>query len=81
MNINGLNAEELLLVGVQPSKDQPRYGFSLFINEMTSSYKTPNFILNLNNESNPPTSSSKEEIIAFWDEIVRTIRLRPGAFK
>ncbi|HAT2181430.1 TPA: hypothetical protein I8167_005626, partial [Raoultella ornithinolytica] len=27
-----------------------------------------------------PTSYSKEEIIAFWDEISRSVRVRPGAF-
>jgi hypothetical protein len=39
----------------------------MFINEMTASYKTPT-ILTLENDSMPPTSYSKEEIIAFWDD-------------
>lgn len=79
-NVNGLHAEELLAVIVQPSKDEPRYGFDLFINEMTASYKTPGLILSLNNLNKSSATYSQEEIIAFWDSITRTIRLRPGAF-
>jgi len=79
-NVNGLQAQEFLATGLQASQDDPRYGFDMFINEMTASYKTPNFILTLENDSMPPTSYSKEEIIAFWDTISRSVRVRPGAF-
>lgn len=79
-SINGLQAQEFLATGLQASQDEPRYGFDMFINEMTASYKTPNFILTLENDSMPPTSYSKEEIIAFWDTISRSVRVRPGAF-
>lgn len=79
-SVNGLQAQEFLATGLQASQDEPRYGFDMFINEMTASYKTPNFILTLENDSMPPASYSKEEIIAFWDEISRSVRLRPGAF-
>jgi len=79
-SVNGLQAQEFLATGLQASQDEPRYGFDMFINEMTASYKTPNFILTLENDSMPPTSYSKEEIIAFWDTISRSVRLRPGAF-
>ncbi|MCU6348717.1 T6SS immunity protein Tli4 family protein [Enterobacter quasiroggenkampii] len=79
-SINGLQAQEFLATGLQASQDEPRYGFDMFINEMTASYKTPNFILTLENDSMPPTSYSKEEIIAFWDTISRSIRVRPGGF-
>jgi len=79
-SVNGLQAQEFLASGLQASQDEPRYGFDMFINEMTASYKTPNFILTLENDSMPPTSYSKEEIIAFWDTISRSVRVRPGAF-
>ena len=78
--MNGLQAQEFLATGLQASQDEPRYGFDMFINETTASYKTPNFILTLENDSMPPTSYSKEEIIAFWDTISRSVRVRPGAF-
>lgn len=78
---NGLKAEEFLAAGLQEKKDEPRYEFELYINEMNSHYKTPGFILSLDNEGLAPTSYSKEEIITFWDTITHTIRLRPGAFK
>ena len=77
--VNGLHAQEILSAGLQELKNEPRYDFSLFINEMTAGYRTPNAFLNLYNENQPPTSYSKEEIIAFWDRISRTLRLRPGA--
>ncbi len=79
-SVNGLEVQEFLATGLQASQDEPRYGFDMFINEMTASYKTPNFILTLENDSMPPTSYSKEEIIAFWDTISRSVRVRPGAF-
>ncbi len=79
-SVNGLQAQEFLATGLQASQDEPRYGFDMFINEMSASYKTPNFILTLENDSMPPTSYSKEEIITFWDTISRSVRVRPGAF-
>ncbi|MCS4271726.1 MULTISPECIES: T6SS immunity protein Tli4 family protein [Raoultella] len=79
-SVNGLQAQEFLATGLQASQDEPRYGFDMFINEMTASYKTPNFILTLENDSMPPTSYSKGEIIAFWDTISRSVRVRPGDF-
>ncbi|WP_185939870.1 T6SS immunity protein Tli4 family protein, partial [Citrobacter braakii] len=50
-SVNGLQAQEFLATGLQASQDEPRYGFDMFINEMTASYKTPNFILTLENDS------------------------------
>ncbi|WP_029686899.1 T6SS immunity protein Tli4 family protein, partial [Tatumella saanichensis] len=79
-DVNGLQAQELLATGLQAYQDEPRYSFNMFINEMTASYKTPNFILTLENDSMPATSYSKEEIIAFWDTLSRSVRVRPGAF-
>lgn len=73
---NDLYAEELLAVGLQQSKDEPRYQFDLYINETTTSYKNPNLILTLSNEGKPAPAYDKEDLIAFWDSITRTIRLR-----
>lgn len=78
--VNGLHAQEILSAGLQSLKDEPRYDFSLFINETTAGYRTPNAFLNLYNENEPPTSYSQAEITAFWDRISRALRLRPGAF-
>ncbi|MGG6100109.1 T6SS immunity protein Tli4 family protein [Pantoea allii] len=78
--VNGLHAQEILSAGLQSLKDGPRYDFSLFINETTAGYRTPNAFLNLYNENEPPTSYSQAEITAFWDRISRALRLRPGAF-
>jgi hypothetical protein len=79
-SVNGLQAQEFLAAGLQEDNDEPRYNFEMYINEMTASYKTPGFILTLDNQRMPPTSYSKEEIIAFWDTISRSVRVRPGAF-
>ncbi|MDM2927375.1 T6SS immunity protein Tli4 family protein, partial [Citrobacter sp. Cm046] len=38
-NVNGLQAQEFLVTGLQASQDEPRYGFDMFINETTASYK------------------------------------------
>lgn len=79
-SVNGLEAQEFLATGLQEDNDEPRYQFEMYINEMTASYKAPGFMLTLDNQRMSPTSYSKEEIIAFWDEISRSVRLRPGAF-
>ena len=79
-SVNGLQAQEFLATGLQEDNDEPRYQFEMYINEMTASYKAPGFMLTLDNQRMSPTSYSKEEIIAFWDEISRSVRLRPGAF-
>ena len=79
-SVNGLQAQEFLATGLQEDDDEPRYNFEMYINEKTASYKTPGFILTLDNQRMPPTSYSKGEIIAFWDTISRSVRVRPGAF-
>lgn len=79
-SMNGLQAEEFLATGLQEDSDEPRYQFEMYINEMTASYKSPGFMLTLNNQRMSPTSYSQEEIIAFWDTISRSVRVRPGAF-
>ncbi|HAV1654812.1 TPA: hypothetical protein JG888_000969 [Enterobacter hormaechei subsp. steigerwaltii] len=79
-SVNGQQVQEFLATGLQEDNDEPRYNFEMYINEMTASYKTPGFILTLDNQRMPPTSYSKEEIIVFWDTISRSVRVRPGAF-
>jgi hypothetical protein len=79
-SVNGLQVQEFLATGLQEDNDEPRYQFELYINEMTASYKTPGFMLTLDNQRMSPTSYSKEEIIVFWDTISRSVRVRPGAF-
>lgn len=79
-SVNGLQAQEFLATGLQEDNDEPRYQFEMYINEVTASYKTPGFIMTLDNQRMLPTSYSKEEIIAFWDTISRSVRVRPGAF-
>lgn len=79
-SVNGLQAQEFLATGLQEDNDEPRYQFEMYINEMTASYKAPGFMLTLSNHRMPPASYSKEEIIAFWDTISRSVRVRPGAF-
>lgn len=78
--VNGLQAQEFLATGLQEDNDEPRYQFEMYINEMTASYKAPGFMLTLDNQRMSPTSYSKEEIIAFWDTVSRSVRVRPGAF-
>ncbi|OMP91754.1 hypothetical protein BZP36_19950 [Raoultella terrigena] len=79
-SVNGLQVQEFLATGLQEDNDEPRYQFEMYINEMTASYKTPGFMLTLDNQRMSPTSYSKEEIIVFWDTISRSVRVRPGAF-
>ncbi|EJL88885.1 hypothetical protein PMI17_02525 [Pantoea sp. GM01] len=79
-SVNGLQVQEFLATGLQEDNDEPRYHFEMYINEMTASYKTPGFMLTLDNQRMSPTSFSKEEIIALWDTISRSVRVRPGAF-
>jgi len=79
-SVNELQAQEFLATGLQEDNDEPRYQFEMYINEMTASYKTPGFMLTLDNQRMSPTSYSKEEIITFWDTVSRSVRLRPGAF-
>ncbi|WP_240003042.1 T6SS immunity protein Tli4 family protein [Photorhabdus sp. S8-52] len=78
--INGLDTEELLLSGRQPNNDNPRYLFTLLVNEKTGGKKTPVFDLTVVNDEETPTAYSQNEIVAFWDAISQTVRVRPGAF-
>ena len=77
---NGLSAEELLAIGLQRSSEIPRYRFDLYINETKTSHENPNFIISLDNEGSSAIPYEQGELIAFWDSITRTIRLRPNSF-
>ncbi|OWO81700.1 hypothetical protein B5C26_12705 [Photorhabdus luminescens] len=79
--INRLDTEELLLVGQQPNSDDPRYQFTLLTNEKTGGKETPVFDLTVVNDEQTPTAYTQNEIVAFWDAISQTVRVRPGAFK
>ncbi|WP_036773867.1 T6SS immunity protein Tli4 family protein, partial [Photorhabdus australis] len=79
--INGLDTEELLLVKRQPGDDDPHYQFTLLANEKTGGEKTPVFDLTVVNDEETPTAYTQNEIVAFWDAISQTLRVRPGAFK
>ncbi|RAW82248.1 T6SS immunity protein Tli4 family protein [Photorhabdus laumondii] len=79
--INKLDTEELLLVGQQPNSDDPRYLFTLLTNEKTGGRETPVFDLTVVNDEETPTAYTQNEIVAFWDAISQTVRVRPGAFK
>lgn len=76
---NGLYVEELLAIGLQRSSEAPRYRFDLYINETTTSHENPNFIISLDNEGSSAIPYEQGELIAFWDSITRTIRLRPNS--
>ncbi|CAQ84409.1 MULTISPECIES: T6SS immunity protein Tli4 family protein [Photorhabdus] len=78
--INGLDTEELLAVGLQQISDDPRYQFTLLANEKTGGKKTPVFDLTVVNDEKIPTAYTQNEIVAFWDAISQTLRVRPGAF-
>ncbi|OCQ52841.1 hypothetical protein Ppb6_01955 [Photorhabdus australis subsp. thailandensis] len=78
--INGLDTEELLAVGLQQNSDDPRYQFTLLANEKTGGKKTPVFDLTVMNNGELPTAYTQNEIVAFWDAISQTLRVRPGAF-
>lgn len=77
-DINGLHAEELLSTIVLSGI--PRFGFTLFINEMWASYKAPTLTLTLDNANKEFETYPQEEMTAFWDAITHTIRVRPNAF-
>ncbi|NHB97524.1 T6SS immunity protein Tli4 family protein [Photorhabdus stackebrandtii] len=78
--INGQDTEELLLSGRQPNNDNPRYLFTLRVNEKTGGRRTPVFNLAVVNDEETPTAYTQNEIVAFWDAISQTVRVRPGAF-
>lgn len=72
----------MIASGPKPGSNNPIYIFSLYVNEMQGSNKTPWFNFNLSNESNaiiPYTGYTQDELIVFWNTITQTIRMRPDA--
>ncbi|KEY58899.1 T6SS immunity protein Tli4 family protein [Serratia sp. DD3] len=76
--INKLDAEEWLVVG--NGKDASnRHAFILKVNEKIGSPQTPSFTLELNHGPLPDEALSQNELITFWQEITKTLRIHPGA--
>ncbi|TDB63035.1 T6SS immunity protein Tli4 family protein [Photorhabdus khanii] len=78
--VNGIHAEELLAIGLQPFDNNPRYQFELVANETAGDYKNPYVDIMLRNYQLPPTPYTGDELITFWDTVTSTFRKRPGAF-
>ncbi|AKH65090.1 MULTISPECIES: T6SS immunity protein Tli4 family protein [Photorhabdus] len=78
--VNGIHAEELLAIGLQPFDNNPRYQFDLIANETAGDYKNPYVSIMLMNYQLPPTPYTGDELITFWDTVISTFRKRPGAF-
>ncbi|WP_274533227.1 T6SS immunity protein Tli4 family protein [Photorhabdus temperata] len=78
--MNGIHAEELLAIGLQPFDNNPRYQFDLIANETAGDYKNPYVSIMLMNYQLPPTPYTGDELITFWDTVISTFRKRPGAF-
>ncbi|OCQ52970.1 hypothetical protein Ppb6_01863 [Photorhabdus australis subsp. thailandensis] len=79
--VNGIHAEELLAIGLQPFDNSPRYQFDLIANETAGDYKNPYVGILLMNYQLPPTPYTGDELITFWDAVTSTFRKRPGAFE
>ena len=80
--INDIKAEEMLVKGPKAGSDYPVYIFNLFMNETHGSNKTPYLNITLTNEWNsevPFTGYSQDELMAFWNAITETVRMRPDA--
>lgn len=81
LEMNNMKAEEMLITGPKADSYYPVYIFNLYINEKRGSNKTPWVNVTLTNESNssiPDAGYSENELIAFWNTISQTIRMRPG---
>ncbi|WP_240042184.1 T6SS immunity protein Tli4 family protein [Photorhabdus khanii] len=78
--VNGIHAEELLAIGLQPFDNSPRYQFDFIANETAGDYKNPYVGIMLMNYQLPPTPYTGDELITFWDTVTSTFRKRPGAF-
>ncbi|MGV7961361.1 T6SS immunity protein Tli4 family protein [Photorhabdus tasmaniensis] len=78
--VNGIHAEELLAIGLQPFDNNPRYQFELVANETAGDYKNPYVDIMLRNYQLPPTPYTGDELITFWDTVTSTFRKRPSAF-
>ncbi|MFZ4835370.1 T6SS immunity protein Tli4 family protein [Rouxiella sp. Mn2063] len=78
-NINGQYSEEWLFTG--KDKGEKSLRFSLHINEKTNTPKTPLFFMDFTQRGEMGNYQLTEnEAVSVWEQITRTIRLRPGAF-
>ncbi|KFK91699.1 MULTISPECIES: T6SS immunity protein Tli4 family protein [unclassified Serratia (in: enterobacteria)] len=76
--INQLVAEEWLAVG-NGSDASSGHIFVLQLNEKQGSPATPFLRMELNHGPLPDEALSENEIMAFWQQITATLRVRPGA--
>ncbi|MFC0229145.1 T6SS immunity protein Tli4 family protein [Serratia aquatilis] len=76
--INKLAAEEWLVVGNGENANHEHF-FTLKVNEKTGSSQTPIFSIVLKHGPLPDKELSQNELIAFWQKITKTLRVRPGA--
>ncbi|WP_037387122.1 T6SS immunity protein Tli4 family protein [Serratia sp. DD3] len=76
--INKLDAEEWLAVG-NGEDDSSGHTFMLNVNEKNSSPQSPGFTIELSHGPLPDEALSQNELIAFWQAMTQTLRVRPGA--
>ncbi|KFK91700.1 MULTISPECIES: T6SS immunity protein Tli4 family protein [unclassified Serratia (in: enterobacteria)] len=76
--INQLVAEEWLMVG-NGADASSGHVFALRVNEKKGSSATPYLLMELNHGPLPDDALSENEIMAFWQQITATLRVRPGA--
>lgn len=79
----GFDASEWLITA--PSEKAPgipsaQLLFTAIANEKTADFWHPNLDVTLNNYALPPPAYSDAELVAIWDRITRSFRLRQGAF-
>ncbi|WP_145551314.1 T6SS immunity protein Tli4 family protein [Yersinia intermedia] len=76
--INKLAAEEWLVVG-NGEDSRSGHTFVLNVNEKIGSPQTPMFSIELNHGPLPDETLSQDAVVAFWQKITETLRVRPGA--
>ncbi|KEY56870.1 hypothetical protein SRDD_42300 [Serratia sp. DD3] len=76
--VNKLTAEEWLVVGNGKEVSSGHF-FTLKVNEKTSSPQSPVFSMVLKHGPLPDDDLSQNELIAFWQALTQTLRVRPGA--
>lgn len=77
-NINQLAAEEWLMAG-KGSDASSGHVFALRVNEKTGSSATPYLLIELSHGPLPDDALSENAVMALWQQITATLRVRPGA--
>ncbi|SCC54746.1 T6SS immunity protein Tli4 family protein [Kosakonia oryziphila] len=77
-DINNLAAEEWLMVGNGEDAASGHH-FELNVNEKQGSPKTPFLSIELNHGPLPDEALTANEVMAFWQTLTSTLRMRPGA--